>query len=107
MNTSENFGSSWSTRTMAALSSRMMRLSVIVATAARRRGWPVRQPSPKKSPFAGEKRCDIEGRLAVCLHENSSHPIELELFVLKTRCGRGHAFSLSSSVPAEDAQLGL
>jgi hypothetical protein len=36
MNASENFGSSWSTRTMAALSSRMMTLPVIVAAVAKR-----------------------------------------------------------------------
>ena len=51
MNISENFGSSWSTRTMAALSSRMMTHSVIATTVAKRSGCPFRQPSPKKSPF--------------------------------------------------------
>jgi len=30
---------------------RMITQSVIVATVAKRRGCPVRQPSPKKSPF--------------------------------------------------------
>jgi hypothetical protein len=50
MNISENFGSSWSTRTMAAFSSRMMTHSVIVTTVAMRRGCPFRQLSPKKSP---------------------------------------------------------
>jgi hypothetical protein len=51
MNISENIGSSWSTRTIVALSSRMMTHSVIAATEAKRRGWPLRQPSPKKVPF--------------------------------------------------------
>ena len=51
MNISENFGSSWITRTMVALSSRMMTHSVIDVTVAKRRGWPVKQPSPKKSPL--------------------------------------------------------
>ena len=54
MNISENFGSSRSTRTMAAFSSRMMTQSVIAATVAKRSGWPVRQPSPKKSPVPVE-----------------------------------------------------
>jgi hypothetical protein len=38
MKNSENVGSSWSTRTMDALSSRMMTLSVIAATVAKRNG---------------------------------------------------------------------
>jgi CRP-like cAMP-binding protein len=50
MNISENFGSSWSTRTMAAFSRRMMTHSVIVTAVAMRRGCPFRQLSPKKSP---------------------------------------------------------
>jgi hypothetical protein len=48
-NISENFGSSWSTRTMAALSNLMMTQSVIAAAVAKRNGWPLKQPSPKKS----------------------------------------------------------
>ena len=52
MNSSENFGSSWSARTIVALSNRIISDIVIAVTVARRRGWPVRQPSPKKSPFS-------------------------------------------------------
>jgi hypothetical protein len=48
MNSWENFGWSWSARTMAALSSRIISDFVIAVTVAMRRGWPVRQPSPKK-----------------------------------------------------------
>jgi len=36
---------------MAAFSSRITALSVVAMTVAKRRGWPVKQPSPKKSPF--------------------------------------------------------
>src|SRR6476646_5971549 len=54
MNSSENFGSSWSARTIAALSSRIISDPVIAVTVARRRGWPVKQPSPKKIPLLME-----------------------------------------------------
>jgi hypothetical protein len=43
-------GSSRSTPTMAALSSRVMTHSVIASTVAKRSVWPFRQPSPKNSP---------------------------------------------------------
>ena len=52
MNSSENFGSSWSARTIAALSNRIISDIVIAVTVPRRRGWPVKQPSPKNSPFS-------------------------------------------------------
>jgi hypothetical protein len=54
MNSSENFGSSWSARTIAALSNRIISDSVIAVTVAMRRGWPFRQPSPKKIPLLME-----------------------------------------------------
>ena len=47
MNISENVGSLCSTRTIAALSSRMIVHSVMATTVAKRLGWSVRQPSPK------------------------------------------------------------
>ena len=50
MNTSPNSGSSWSRRIISVLATRMTSLSVIALAVARRRGWPIRQPSPKKSP---------------------------------------------------------
>jgi hypothetical protein len=48
-NTSDNFGSSRSVRTISALPIRMMTQSVIAETVAKRSACPVRQPSPKKS----------------------------------------------------------
>ena len=46
MNISANFGSSWSTRTIATLSSRMMTHCVIATAVANRSGWRVgREPS--------------------------------------------------------------
>ena len=52
MNSSENFGSSWSARSIAALSNRINLDLVIAVTVPRRCGWPARQPSPKNSPFS-------------------------------------------------------
>jgi len=36
---------------MVGLPSLMMTQSVIAAAVAKRKGWPLKQPSPKKSPF--------------------------------------------------------
>ena len=62
MNISENAGSSWRTRIMAAFSSRMISHSVIAAAVAMRRGCPVRHPSPQNS--SGPQDCD-DGFLAL------------------------------------------
>src|SRR5256886_13125849 len=50
MNSSENAGSSWRTRMMAAFSSRMISHSIIVVTVAMRSDCAAKHPSPKKSP---------------------------------------------------------
>ena len=49
MKSSENAGSIWITRMIAAFSSRTMTESAITATVARRLAWPARHASPKKS----------------------------------------------------------
>ena len=49
MNISENAGSSWITRIIAAFSSRMITQSVIAVAVAMRYGCPVRHPSPENS----------------------------------------------------------
>ena len=54
----------------------------------------------------GEKRCNIEGRLALCVHEKFPS-MKPALCVLKTRCSSGRAFPLSSSVPAEGRPVGI
>ena len=85
MNISENFGSSWSTRTIATLWSRMMTHSVTATAVAKRRGWPVRQPSPRKSPFPVEGNdglfpllgYDIDLHLALLDIEDGIRPLSL------------------------------
>src|SRR5580692_11885414 len=49
-NISENACSRWSTSFMDFLSIFITEQSVIAAAEHKRRGWPARQPSPKKSP---------------------------------------------------------
>jgi hypothetical protein len=50
MNSSANAGSWWITRVMSAFAIRTITHSVTAETVDRRRGCPVKHPSPKKSP---------------------------------------------------------
>ena len=50
MKLSENSGLSWSSRTIAAFSIRVMSDETVALAEAMRTGWPARHPSPKKSP---------------------------------------------------------
>src|SRR5580658_6620892 len=81
-NMSENACSRWSTSFMDFLSIFITEQSVIAVAEHRRRGWPVRQPSPKKSPLFQNADC---GFLPDLRHNGESY---LSFLDIKNSIGR-------------------